>query len=32
MNGMWACEECGAEWPSKLAAAICCDEIDRGRD
>jgi hypothetical protein len=30
---MTACDNCGAEWPSKLAAAECCDpHVEYGRD
>lgn len=32
MNGMTACENCGAEYPSAYAASLCCDEDTRGYD
>ena len=32
MTGMHPCESCGSEYPSLLAAAICCDPAAYGDD
>jgi hypothetical protein len=31
MTGLYACEHCGAEYPSQLAASEC-EETDRAED